>query len=78
MGCCRAWAGLAAIAARYVCMMRMQYTRRQNMYPGGGGFRAGENMNLQILAQQNVCHFLKMSKQIMYGSQNTLLKIRIR
>ena len=29
--------------------------------PGGGGgiFRAGENMNLQMLARQNLCHFLK-------------------
>ena len=35
----------------------------------GGVFRAGENMNLQILAQQNLCHFLKMSEQIMYVSQ---------
>ena len=32
-------------------------------YRGGGGvFRAGENMNLQILARQNLCHFLTMSK----------------
>ena len=38
--------------------------------PGGAGiFRAGGNMNLQILARQNLCHFLKMSEQIMYGSQ---------
>ena len=36
---------------------------------GGGGFRAGENMNLQILARQNLCHVLKMSEQSMYGSQ---------
>ena len=36
---------------------------------GGGGFRAGGNMNLQILAQQNLCHFLKMSEQMIYGSQ---------
>ena len=32
---------------------------------GGGGFRAAENMNLQILARQNLCHFFKMSEQIM-------------
>ena len=36
---------------------------------GGGIFRAGENMNLQILARQNLCHVLTMSEQIMYGSQ---------
>ena len=36
---------------------------------GGGGVCVGENMNLQILARQNLCHFLKMSEQIMYGSQ---------
>ena len=38
--------------------------------PGGGEvFRAGGNRNLQILARQNLCHFLKMSEQITYGSQ---------
>ena len=36
---------------------------------GGGGFRARGNMNLQILARQSLCHLLKMSEQIMYGSQ---------
>ena len=36
---------------------------------GGGMFRAGENMNLQILEQQNLCHSLKMSEQIKWGSQ---------
>ena len=36
---------------------------------GGGIFHAGENMNLQILARRNLCHFLKMSEQIMYSSQ---------
>ena len=34
-----------------------------------GIFRAGENMNLQILVRQNLRHFLKMSEQIMCGSQ---------
>ena len=40
-------------------------------YQGGGGvmFRAGENVNLQILARQNLCHFVTMSEQITYGSQ---------
>ena len=37
---------------------------------GGWIFRAGENMNLQIQARQNLCHFLKMSEQIVYGSHN--------
>ena len=41
---------------------------------GGGIFRAGENMNLQILARQNLCHFLKMSEQMMYGSQKVLMR----
>ena len=36
---------------------------------GGGIVRAGEYMNLQILARQNLCHFFKMSEQVMYGSQ---------
>ena len=36
---------------------------------GGGIFRVGENMNLQILARQHPCHFLKMSEQMMCGSQ---------
>ena len=40
----------------------------------GGGFRAGEIVNLQILALQNLCHFLKMSEQIMYGSQKLLMR----
>ena len=43
-------------------------------YRGGGIFRAGENMNLQILARQNLCHFLKVSEQMMYGSQQLLMR----
>ena len=44
-------------------------------YRGGGGkFRAMKNMNLQILARQNLCHFLKVSEQIMYGSQKLLMR----
>ena len=30
---------------------------------------AGEKMNLQILARQNLCHFLEMSEQIIYSSK---------
>ena len=41
---------------------------------GGGIFRAGENMNLQILVRQNLCHFLNRSKQIMYDSQKLLMR----
>ena len=51
---------------------RTHYLRGQansGPLPGGGGFGAGENMNLQILARQNLCPFLKMSEQIMYASQ---------
>ena len=40
------------------------------LLPGGGGILcAGENMNVQILVRQNLCHFLTMSEQIMYGAQ---------
>ena len=41
---------------------------------GGGAFRVGENMNLQILTRQNLCHFLKMSEQLMCGSQSWLMR----
>ena len=36
---------------------------------GGGGFGAGENTNLQILARRNLCHFLKMSEHIVSVSR---------
>ena len=43
--------------------------------PGGGGvLRVRENPNLQILAQQNPCHFLKTSEHMMRGWQ----KLRMR
>ena len=41
------------------------------LFATGGVFRAGENVNLQILAQRNLCHFFKTSKQIMYGFSDT-------
>ena len=34
----------------------------------GGGFRAGENTDLQIPARQSLCHLLKLSEQIMLCS----------
>ena len=60
----------------YRCIFRLSrdaqaYFQARQKYGTGaeGGFRAGENMNLQILARQNLCHFLTLSEQIMYGSQ---------
>ena len=41
---------------------------------GGGGFCVFENMNLQFLARQNLCHFLKMSEQKMCGSRKLLMR----
>ena len=35
----------------------------------GGDIPCWENMNLQILARENLCHFLTVSEQIMYGFQ---------
>ena len=39
-----------------------------------GVFRVEENLNLQTLAQQNPCHFVKMIKQIMQGWQKMLVR----
>ena len=33
---------------------------------GGGVVRAGENMKIQILARQKLCHFLKMSENYVW------------
>ena len=44
---------------------------------GGGGLRVYKNMNLQILARQDLCYSLKMSEpyiQIMYGSPKVLVR----
>ena len=40
----------------------------------GGGFRVKENLNLPILEQQNLCHFLKLREQNMQGWQNLLMR----
>ena len=51
----------------------MRHTVDGTRLPGEGGiFRALENMNYQILARQNPCNFLKMTDQIMSGSQKLL------